>query len=1403
MVITLEREPAGPRPAGSRASAAPVASPPSSSGSVLLWRARLAAACLGFVGLALSQSPGRVLADTKLDMAVDPLAFLGRALQLWDAEGFAGQVQNQAYGYLFPMGPFFALGDVVGLPAWIVQRLWLALLLCTAFLGVVALARRLGIGTPATALLAGVAYALAPRVITALGATSVEIVPMAVAPWVLVPLVGAAAGQFPRRAAALSGLAVFCAGGVNAVAAATVLPLPVLWLLTRPAGRARRRLAAWWAAAVVLATAWWVGPLLLLGRYSPPFLDYIETAGTTTAPTDVLSVLRGTAHWVASLGSPTGPHWPAGWALVHDVLPVAGTVLLAVAGLVALTRAELPERTWLVLGVLAGTALVTLGHVATVDGLLADPLHAALDGPLAPLRNVHKFDPVLRLPLVLGLAHLAALLFRRGRQDVPRAPAAWRRRVARDGARSGLVLLALALICTASPAVAGRLAPPTGFEQIPAYWQQTADYLAEAQPSGRALLVPGSSFATYAWGSPNDEPLQPLARSPWEVRSAIPLTPEAHIRMLDGVEQSLARGEGSAGLSRFLARAGISHLVLRNDLDSSVARSTRPLLVRQALENSPGIERVAGFGPPFPGNLLLPGLVYDAGLGEPGSAVEIYEVADPAPRAWTAPLSDAVEVAGGPEAVLALEERGLLTDRPTVAAGAAPAGVSTTMVSDALLRRERTFGRITDAASAGLAPEDPLRLEGPARDYAVALPERTESDVRYGGGVPSASSSESDPDGLRGTRPDAQPWAALDGDPTTAWRPADRLGEPQAVWWRLETDRPFLLAGTITVVLPAGGASDPPDRVRITTDAGSFSVALADTDQPQLLPVPTGRTDTLTIRSAPLPGGGDDPGLALAEVRVPGVSVTRTVVTPEPAGPVDVYAFDAAGPAASGCVTDADGEPRCAAALVTGAEEAGGLDRAFAVERRADYAMTVTAVPRPGPALDALLATASGSRIGVTASSTAVPDPSGSVAAAVDGDPATAWLAAPSDRQPTLELTWPEPRTVDSLRVFTRPGLAAAVPTTVTIDAGNFPRTLNLDGSGRATFAPVTTDRLRLTFGLPLELTSFDPYTRALTPLGVGVSELELGDAPPARSLDPDAVVSVPCGEGPVVTVDGTPRQTSVRTTAGALHDLEPVELTLCAGAATADLAAGEHRLVAAGTDTLAVDSATLTRVGSDVSGTGSRTAVRITRWDAENRSVHVAARREATLLVVPENTNPGWTATLDGQRLETVAVDGWQQGYVLPAGAAGTVELDFGPGLLYRWALGIGAGAVLLLIALAVLRGRPARPSSPSGRRWSADALVVVAAIAGTALVGGIVGLGALLVAALGGTLAGRRRAAWLGAVAATALGGAGVLLLVDPGGTGTARQVLAVIALGAVVASALRLPGGGRSGAAVPLRS
>ena len=68
-------------------------------------------------------------------------------------------------------------------------------------------------------------------------------------------------------------------------------------------------------------------------------------------------------------------------------------------------------------------------------------------------------------------------------------------------------------------------------------------------------------------------------------------------------------------------------------------------------------------------------------------------------------------------------------------------------------------------------------------------------------------------------------------------------------------------------------------------------------------------------------------------------------------------------------------------------------------------------------------------------------------------------------------------------------------------------------------------------------------------------------------------------------------------------------------------------------------------------------------------------------MLRVAENSNPGWRATLDGRPLETMALDGWQQGYRVPAGDGGRVVLDFTPDRPYRAGLWIGAALALLLV--------------------------------------------------------------------------------------------------------------------------
>ncbi len=418
-----------------------------------MWRFREVAVCVALTALSFFQAPGLVVADSKIDLALNPVGWLARSMHLWDPAGSFGQLQNQAYGYLWPMGPFFAGGALMGVPGWVMQRLWWALLMCVAFTGVIRLANRLGIGTPMTRMVAGIAFALSPRILTEVGALSIEAWPSAIAPWVLVPLVGLAKGASIRRSVALSALAVACAGGVNATAVFAVVPLAVIWLLTLAPARRRVEALLAWCAAVLCATAWWLLPLVVLGRYSPPFLDYIESAAATTGATDAITVLRGASHWVAYLRGPFGASLPAGWDIATDAVIAGATIVVAALGLAGLSRRGMPHRRFLVAGLTVGLAMVGLGHVSDLPATFAQAQRDFLDGIGAPLRNVHKFDVLLRLPLMLGLAHLLGVYGRVG---------AFRRKGLRYAPAPAAVVGAtafVAIVAVAAPALAGNLAP--------------------------------------------------------------------------------------------------------------------------------------------------------------------------------------------------------------------------------------------------------------------------------------------------------------------------------------------------------------------------------------------------------------------------------------------------------------------------------------------------------------------------------------------------------------------------------------------------------------------------------------------------------------------------------------------------------------------------------------------------------------------------------------------------------------------------------------------------------------------------------------------------------------------------------------------------------------------------------
>jgi arabinofuranan 3-O-arabinosyltransferase len=842
-------------------------------------RVRLVAVALALVVLAFLQSPGDIAADTKLDLVVNPLRFLGRAFGLWDPTGYAGQLQNQAYGYFFPMGPFFALGHLVHLDAWMIQRLWFAALLVGAWGGTYRLLNALRIGTPTVRVIAALTYALAPRMLTELGGLSSEVVPFAVAPWVLAPLVLGARRGSPRRAAAMSAVAFLFAGGINAAAALAILPLPAWWLLTREKGKRKNQLMRWWVLCISLASLWWAVPLVVLGKYSPPFLDWIESSAVTTSATDLLDAWRGTTQWVARVAGPDGPTWTAGWVLLTAPAAIIATTLVATVGMVGAVHRRNPHRLFLGGGLVIGLTLITFGHTGPLTPPWAGGAQELLDGALSAFRNIHKFDPVIRLVLAIGLAHLLATIR-------PLRGLQWR-----EVPVAALVRIAVAatLLVSAVPAFSGDLVNRNRPTTYPTYWASAADWLAANANDSRALVVPGAPFGLYYWGNTNDDVLQPLANSAWEVRDGVPLSSAGNIRLLDAFDQLMADGEPSAGLATALAGAGFGYVVVRNDLDWRRGRATRPELVHEALDGSPGLQRVKTFGPKLTsdGDLVDPKL-YDPRMAA-YPAVEIYKVTDEPATVRSVPIDNLLRLAGGPEATLSLAEQGLQVGRPTVLDGddsGLPASIGTPVVTDTLTRREVNFGEVRHNRSAVLTPDDPFIEQRAAHDYLNSDDKSLETVARYTGvsGF-KASSSGSDVDAAISHDAAHSPWAAVDGDPDSSWS----SGTPGAIgqWLELDFDHDVDLS-QITLQFDANLKLGPlPTKLEVTTDRGSAPVVVAPSGQPQQVVTPSGPTRKLRLKVLSVAGAAASAGgVAIAEVTVPGLEVTRTLVAPTVTGRV-------------------------------------------------------------------------------------------------------------------------------------------------------------------------------------------------------------------------------------------------------------------------------------------------------------------------------------------------------------------------------------------------------------------------------------------------------------------------------------------------------------------------------------
>jgi len=461
----------------------------------------------------------------------------------------------------------------------------------------------------------------------------------------------------------------------------------------------------------------------------------------------------------------------------------------------------------------------------------------------------------------------------------------------------------------------------------------------------------------------------------------------------------------------------------------------------------------------------------------------------------------------------------------------------------------------------------------------------------------------------------------------------------------------------------------------VSTAAGRATTQVAATGAVQPLNVVPGRTRWLriTITGARRVVLGN-PGAGISDVLIPGVGVTRLLQPSEdPAGqqaPSAVFSFHQQVPS-----------PFAYADLAATAPMA----RVFTVARPATLRLQASVLGLPGPGLDALLDRIPPPGLGslqVSVTSTPGAQPAGFPASLISGSAGMPWTA--DTATPVIHLSWHGQRRIASLIVRPAAGLPST-PLTVKITSPDGTRQASIGRGGLVRFAtPLTTNRIDVSFPKVRQATIITS-TGQLETLPVRLSQLSVPALAGLRVVTPSeqATFTLACGQGPALNVDGRVYQTSVSGTIGELSGYLPVPARLCSPGGALSLGAGRHTLIAATPGTFAVTDLSLTSIGAAPSTASAARVVTVGSWQPDQHRLSIGPGA-ASYLEVHQNYSPGWAATLNGQQLAPVRLDGWQQAFIVPAGAGGTITMTFRPASTYHLVLIASILAAALLLALA-----------------------------------------------------------------------------------------------------------------------
>lgn len=1212
---------------------------------------------------AMTAAPGRMPADSKLYLYLDPGRFLVDAASSFDPRQFAGWVPHQHIAYLWPSGPWFWLFDAIGVPDWIAHRWWIGTLMLAAGLGVRWCTRLLGLGQTA-ALVAALVYQLSPYILPYVSRTSVLLLPWAGLGWI----VGLTIRATRRRSwvdPALIALVVLTVGAVNATALAMIIPAPTLWLVHA----VWQRLIGWRAAVAVAArvavlsigvSLWWIAMLVIQGRQGVDVLPYSESLGDVSLTATSTEVWRSLGYWLFYVRDPYAATTteslrylvssPA--ILVSFALP-----LLCVAGSVVVRWAH---RRFAMLLVVAGAVLAVGVHPIDDRSPLMRLLAGDDESGLAlALRSSTRALPVMNLGLALAAGSLVAATsgLRLTRKRVALRPLV-------AGSIAALAIVNLPAVWNGAfvdPALERDQDPP-------AAWLEAAEALDEGDPDARVLQIPGAEFGAFRWGYTVDQPLPGLTEKPLVTRDLLPLGSASAMDLLfafdDRIQSGVLEPTAVAPVSRLL---GVDTIWLTDDLAFDRFRTARPEVVASEIEVAPGVGTPVEFGPPAP-NVPDVAMVDERALGDP-------RVGEPLPTVALFPLerpgaivragSDVVVVSGSGDGLVDLAAARLIDGSEVVRYSASLEGealidalgdANALLVTDSNRDRARHWRGSQDTAGytePGGGDQDVLRPV--ASDQRLPLFDTdevvTQTTAVQRGPITATATAYGEPFAYL---PEHRPYMAVDGDPSTAWIVGDH-GDPLGERLHLDVGETvtelvvrqpagsgegrWISGVTVAVTDATGRATGAP--MRVVLDERSLSGG----GQVIALPAPAapgaGIDITLAELQTPVPAvAGAAAGVGFADVVAVGdgpLGPTVEVVRP----PSDALAMIdedlPLGVALSRVRSDpmdrwrSDPETRLIREFELGASRSVSTVATVRIDPRATD--TALAALFEWPAVASTRLTGSLRNAGVSA---------------LDDDPSTSWITAFGDAVGARLRVGGVAEQIAELTISQPTGDFSPI-TALTVRSGGLEQTTQLDRdpNGVSTIRldpPLPAGDVEIEIADVESMTTIDRRFADLVELPAAVSEIEFVGRPTAVPVG-DSRATVDCA--PLLEVDGAPMGVSVTIADDGWLDGDALASDVCDP--DLDLGQGPHLVAGLATDLpFTVDRLLFTDGVSPVAGAPQEgpTAV-IAASGRFDRSIEVGNCPDGCWLVFGEGYNTAWRASgpegdLGSPRLVDGGFNGW-----------------------------------------------------------------------------------------------------------------------------------------------------------------